>query len=129
MREDGNPRPMLSDRTQFPSEEAKSIWRQKAALLFEVRDDVQRRKYSAKLADRIKNILVDDPETKNLVLAKSWLKQTLAACHQVDDETYANFLRESGTADNVDDAVIRSRNYKDSVATHIRGIFDSLPTT
>ena len=129
MREDGNPRPMLSDRTQFPSEEAKSIWRRKAALLFEVRDDVKHRIYSANLADRIKNILVDDPETTNLALAKSWLEQTLAACHQVDDETYADFLSESDTADNVEEAVIRSRNYSDSVATHIRAILDSLPTT
>ena len=125
MRE-GNPWPMLSERTQFPSENAKRQWQQKAAIMQELLDSVRGRYWSKGTADQVNQIFVSDSDTRNLPLAKRFLQNILVSCRSVSDEDYRNFLSEFVPAADVADAVVRSREHQNAVAAHIEKLINEL---
>jgi hypothetical protein len=124
---EGNPWPMLSDRTEFPSEPFKSAWRQKAIAMVEALDSIYSRNFSIRIADEIERIYVSDPDTKNLERAKRFLTQTLSFCNSVTDEAYSEFLSGIIPSRDVAEAIPQSRRYSEHVAAHIKTLLENLP--
>lgn len=123
---DGNPRPVLSDQTQFPSEGARSAWHQKALAMLETLDLIRSHAFSTRLADKIKQIFVSDPDTRNPELAKRFLTQLHSFCGAVTEKDYADFLTDLIPSGEITEAVARSQRYSDSVAAHVQQLLGEI---
>jgi hypothetical protein len=123
----GNPYPMLSEKTEFPSESLELSWRRKADYMLDTLNSIQSGNVSVSLADRVKEIFVSNSETKNIDLAKAQLSRLLASCSSDSDDKYVEFLRRIVPAEDIPPTVADARRHRVHVAAYVQTLMNEIP--
>src|SRR6266446_3458071 len=105
----GNPYPMLSDAVRFRSRVCQDAWKQKASDVRDVLEAACSRNASVRLADKIVQIFVEDPDTNNRDIATKLLQKCLIANNALNDQQYGEWLETIIPKTEIESAVASGR--------------------
>ena len=89
----GNPHPIIGGKFEFPDQQTKSRLQHFAFLMNELIDSIESKNATQNNLKLIEQIFIKNEETKNIPLAKQYLKKLISSC-SINKDAHKKLLQE-----------------------------------